>query len=1764
MDKRSTRGHMEIPVDTSKFESWPLLRPDELAATPTKVLQASAKDLDLMCRQRQTVTCRTCCGSMLLAGRDPITDYARRQHERTTTILLERAAQARVQALLAGTEFVGRDSLFNEAPATLPPEAEKAPSYEASSMTRALAEDYARPLKDRSSVGCAKSSNTDDDLTVPCGVGPTKGDKVNVSRPSLRSPPRIQSSRGPSTVLHVAALVVKDEGDIEQAKVSQGHGFSCGKVTDGSPGRQSIGGDGQVPAIDGQYSHATEPKACSSACGGRAVTQTLSKQGLVSSGVDHANGAFKTVPAEAAAAPGDKGMGQHEPARLYGPAATLASATQSAIVCHDNNREKQPTSSCINRAVRDNWGTVFVVGGGRRRRRTVVRQRSVEVDETPAARRAQVEKDRQERRKASLRRLMARKEQRALQQRARRQRRAAAAKHAAATAAATANTTSVVPAECVGRPSLCGVKATQPLLAGAKQGARQRERERATGMGSGRVGVVGEKQAPESPGGDTEIVVGNSDSTILTSNQNSVRRHGYQHHPVEDSNISFDERRANFAAAATSVTMAETNMEDATSGSSSESVSGGDSSDDDHLSVDEVEALEKEEDDQEDEDDEDEDEDEEDEDEKQTTPKGITGGTSNNTSHQAVDEPESYRARDAIKHLGFPREHQACGENHETSGTSGHGVPLDCYGGCRSPLRQAAGPGVDAAETKATQNRGDASNVPDSATERRSAHGNGIVEAGSTPEPEDGGSHRPSLANTEPFTTPKPLFRENVVDQQSMVAVALNEHCGEGESTRTHPNAAAAIPAPFFSLESRLSADGDPATSEDNRVAMDKEKAGTTDPGPDEWEEVGGQRYGPSDDDSDSDNTEGSGATLELQGPLHVRPLAETREVGHGSHKGSTGCGELGTVTQKPPKCDAGETKQGRNSGLVPSANDIVVVSDVDLAAPRRPTRLLLSAPASASPRLPVPFLSRGPCSPSGSGTGNDCVAVGVEHLLPEPPAPRLHRPELHSPPAAGHKEGTGDNRNAHSTPKECRELSKQSYRAGNVIVDNTSARFTVEPRHAFTAVPQGRRQRRNRSLTTPPVTGTGEDDSKATCLQAEVPGTPGVSASGDAAGHFNSVEKVRSSHTLATYMDCFPRFAAILSAHHNGRALTRQADCRSLSLTSKNLSRGRAGTGGSAANRRGLKGLGLTGAEEEACFHWQWKLYAIHVRVIKDYATVFSYGDGWSGNGTSDDSNSLVYSGDSSALHYRVNSKARPEVYNIVTDVLNNRCNQWEELPTGLGLKTTWNLLWTWSKPHIQYSSLLTWQKVNHFPNSRELTRKDLLNKHLSRFMAPGGRLAKEFHIMPQTFVLPHEFTLFVSAFTSSSGRSRQEPRKASTRGGGGGIDHVGSSDEEETWTKPYGAGGSRTRVGKRGNLWIMKPVGMSRGRGIRLIDDIKDICYADKVVLQRYIGNPLLLDGYKFDLRLYVLVTSFNKLEAFIYKEGFARLSTHRYEKGDISNRFIHLTNSSIQRLNEAGAARDSPLNQAKTSEAGGTKTTLSYLWRRLATSGVDVGALWAEICSVVVKSLVCVESSIPNQPNRQAGSRLFGYDVLIDDRLRPWLIEVNTSPSMARDTHVDRQVKEALIFETVHLIDPLPFDRQKLVDILGRRLNETEHLKTRAFKQRHYPHHHQQAFDTPEAQRDARAGDNLYPSPSAKASTSREHQRPRRTREEADLESDLDQILRGRRPRQVGELPARMGNFVRLCPGTAAHRRARRLRRKVIRPQPGDDDDLTASKR
>ena len=93
-----------------------------------------------------------------------------------------------------------------------------------------------------------------------------------------------------------------------------------------------------------------------------------------------------------------------------------------------------------------------------------------------------------------------------------------------------------------------------------------------------------------------------------------------------------------------------------------------------------------------------------------------------------------------------------------------------------------------------------------------------------------------------------------------------------------------------------------------------------------------------------------------------------------------------------------------------------------------------------------------------------------------------------------------------------------------------------------------------------------------------------------------------------------------------------------------------------------------------------------------------------------------------------------------------------------------------------------------------------------------------------------------------------------------------------------------------------------MSRGRGIYLIDDITEVNVEDVSVISKYITNPLLINGHKFDLRIYVCVTSFEPLRIYVYKEGLARFCSEEYSnKISKNNKFQHLTNYSINKKNE-----------------------------------------------------------------------------------------------------------------------------------------------------------------------------------------------------------------------------------------------------------------------
>eukprot|EP00043_Microstomoeca_roanoka_P007211 m.69539 g.69539 ORF g.69539 m.69539 type:complete len:402 (+) comp13740_c0_seq4:49-1254(+) len=291
--------------------------------------------------------------------------------------------------------------------------------------------------------------------------------------------------------------------------------------------------------------------------------------------------------------------------------------------------------------------------------------------------------------------------------------------------------------------------------------------------------------------------------------------------------------------------------------------------------------------------------------------------------------------------------------------------------------------------------------------------------------------------------------------------------------------------------------------------------------------------------------------------------------------------------------------------------------------------------------------------------------------------------------------------------------------------------------------------------------------------------------------------------------------------------------------------------------------------------------------------------------------------------------------------------------------------------------------QVVNHFPNHYELTRKDLMVKNIKRYrrdleregspLAAKGPDGRYLHLdlVPDTFMLPSDYSIFAEEF-------RRHPN----------------------------------------TTWIMKPSGAAQGRGIFLVTKLSQLkrwskdakTQAKSYVISRYLDRPFLIGGKKFDMRLYVLVTSYRPLKAYMSRHGFCRFCTVKYDTSTSSydDMFIHLTNVSLQK------------HSGEYNDIHGGKWNVENLKLQVeSTRGKEAAEkLFDEIHWIILQSLKSVQTVMINDRHCY---ELYGYDIIIDDDLKPWLIEVNASPSLSATTVADRIMKQLVIDDVFNIVCP-----------------------------------------------------------------------------------------------------------------------------------------------
>lgn len=324
-----------------------------------------------------------------------------------------------------------------------------------------------------------------------------------------------------------------------------------------------------------------------------------------------------------------------------------------------------------------------------------------------------------------------------------------------------------------------------------------------------------------------------------------------------------------------------------------------------------------------------------------------------------------------------------------------------------------------------------------------------------------------------------------------------------------------------------------------------------------------------------------------------------------------------------------------------------------------------------------------------------------------------------------------------------------------------------------------------------------------------------------------------------------------------------------------------------------------------------------------------------------------------------------------------------------GRGWKLTesdmdWDFHWAerdWMFESFDQAHLESWQRVNHFRNDRELCRKDLLSKNVKRHRralekAKRADEAALFDFTPLTFVLPGEYALFVEQFKKCTPST----------------------------------------------VWIMKPIGKSQGKGIFLFRNLsqiskwrsetrwsKDNPDVEQYVVQRYIDNPLTVGGKKFDMRIYALVTTYAPLTVYLYRGGFCRFSASKFslDTTDISNNCVHLTNVAVQKVADN--------YNADTGCKWDLRDLKLYLLSRLPHQQVDKA--FRDIQDIVVRALLCVTNVMINDKHC---FELYGYDIMFDDMLKPWLLEVNASPSLSANTPEDYAMKYSMLNDVLDIVD------------------------------------------------------------------------------------------------------------------------------------------------
>ena len=232
----------------------------------------------------------------------------------------------------------------------------------------------------------------------------------------------------------------------------------------------------------------------------------------------------------------------------------------------------------------------------------------------------------------------------------------------------------------------------------------------------------------------------------------------------------------------------------------------------------------------------------------------------------------------------------------------------------------------------------------------------------------------------------------------------------------------------------------------------------------------------------------------------------------------------------------------------------------------------------------------------------------------------------------------------------------------------------------------------------------------------------------------------------------------------------------------------------------------------------------------------------------------------------------------------------------------------------HDRFRTIQPWQMINHFPGMPNIARKNRMGHHLNKM---AKMFPQQYNFFPRTWVLPGEMADFRAQFDAQG-----------------------------------------NALGNK--IFIIKPDTGCQGRGIFLTRTFGTVPKLENVVAQVYIKNPLLLDGFKFDLRLYCVVTSVKPFRVYLFQDGLVRICTEEYvkpTKSNLDNSCMHLTNYAVNKHN-ANFQQPAFTSKEEHQDEGNKRSLTWFLGRVREEKGVGkANWLWDRMGTLCVRTVMSI---------------------------------------------------------------------------------------------------------------------------------------------------------------------------------------------------------------